>query len=98
VRSTNSLTVSGEPLGHTAKCRDTQHQCILLCMLTQRTRLQHTGHALQPRPRVNVLSREGLEGPTCLTVELDEDQVPDFEHVGVVCLSLQGGGGVCLQG
>mmetsp|Transcript_1474 Transcript_1474/g.4793 ORF Transcript_1474/g.4793 Transcript_1474/m.4793 type:complete len:801 (-) Transcript_1474:135-2537(-) len=46
--------------------------------------LEDAGHALESGARVNVLGRQLPEFATCLFVVLDEHNVPNLKHVGVV--------------
>lgn len=48
-------------------------------------RLQDGGDALQAHAGVNMLRGQHLEAAVGLAVELDENVVPDLQHVRVVC-------------
>ena len=81
----------GLAVGLAAECGDAVEQ-----------RLEHVGvvvglfalhghrQALEAHPRVDVLVRQGHERAIGHAVELHEDEVPDFNHLGVVGVD-QGG-------
>jgi len=56
----------------------------LKCQQGHVNHLEHTGDALQAHACVHVLGWQGLEAAISLAVELDEHQVPDLQHVGVI--------------
>mmetsp|Transcript_11487 Transcript_11487/g.29021 ORF Transcript_11487/g.29021 Transcript_11487/m.29021 type:complete len:365 (+) Transcript_11487:1812-2906(+) len=46
--------------------------------------LQHADHALHAHAGVHVLVRQRLEAAVCLAVELNEDNIPDLQNIGVI--------------
>lgn len=59
-----------------------EHVCVIVGALI----LQNRGKALQSHPSVDVFIWKLAQLPIGLSIELDEDEVPNLDYVGIICI------------